>query len=84
MNRQFDKQPYRNVVVGDLTYVRVGTNWNYICILVDLFNREIIGYSAGSHKTAGLVKQAFMTANGSLKSIHIFPQTVETSSKTGS
>ena len=34
VNRQFDEQPYRNVVVSDLTYVRVGTNWNYICILV--------------------------------------------------
>ena len=47
-------------------------NWNYICILVDLFNREIIGYSAGPHKTANLVKQAFMAINGSLENIHIF------------
>ena len=58
VNREFDEQPYRNVVVSDLTYVRVGMNWNYICVLVDLFNREIIGYSAGPHKTAKLVKQA--------------------------
>lgn len=72
VNREFDKQPYRNVVVSDLTYVRVGMNWNYICVLVDLFNREIIGYSAGPHKTAKLVKQAFMTVKGSLESIHIF------------
>ena len=47
-------------------------NWNYICILVDLFNREIIGYSAGPHKTANLVMQAFMAINGSLENIHIF------------
>lgn len=25
VNREFDEQPYRNVVVSDLTYVRVGT-----------------------------------------------------------
>jgi len=72
VNRKFDDQPYRNVVVSDLTYVRVGMNWNYICVLVDLFNREIIGYSAGPHKTAALVKQAFMPVNGSLEKINIF------------
>ena len=42
LNRQFQNQPYRNVVVSDLTYVRVGNHWNYICILIDLFNREIV------------------------------------------
>ena len=72
VNREFDGQPYRNVVVSDLTYVRVGMNWNYICVLVDLFNREIIGYSARPHKTAKLVKQAFMTVRGSLEKINIF------------
>lgn len=72
VNREFDNQPYRNIVVSDLAYVRVGMNWNYICVLVDLFNREIIGYSAGPNKTAKLVKQAFMNVNGSLKNIQIF------------
>lgn len=72
VNREFYEQPYRNVVVSDLTYVRVEMNWNYICVLVDLFNREIIGYSAGPHKTASLVKQAFMTVGGSLEKIKIF------------
>ena len=59
VNRQFQNRKYRDVVISDLTYVRVGTHWNYICVLADLFNREIIGYSAGEHKTAGLVKEAF-------------------------
>lgn len=72
LDRQFQEQPYRNVVVSDLTYVRVGKHWNYICVLIDLFNREIIGYSAGKHKTAELVKQAFMNVEGNLRDIHIF------------
>lgn len=42
--RQFSNQIEYNVVVSDLTYVRVGMSWNYICVLVDLFNREIIGW----------------------------------------
>lgn len=60
------------MVVSDLTYVRVGMSWNYICVLIDLFNRKIIGYSAESYKTALLVKQAFQTIKGSLKDIRIF------------
>ncbi len=73
LNRQFQNQPYRNVVVSDLTYVRVGNRWNYICVLIDLFNREIIGYSAGEHKTAELVKQAFMKVDGNLSGNPYFP-----------
>lgn len=72
VDRNFNKQPFRNIVVSDLTYVRVGMSWNYICVLIDLFNREIIGYSAGPNKTALLVKQAFQTINGNLKDIQIF------------
>ena len=32
-NREFDNQPHLNVVVSDLTYVRVGDRWHYICVL---------------------------------------------------
>ena len=59
LDRQFgEKAPYE-VVVSDLTYVRVGNNWNYICILLDLHNREIVGYSCGKNKDAKLVYDAF-------------------------
>lgn len=47
IERKFNDQDHLQVVVSDLTYVRIGHAWNYICVLVDLFNREIIGYSVG-------------------------------------
>ena len=72
VDRNFSGQLYRNVVVSDLTYVRVGMSWHYICVLVDLFNREIIGYSSGRRKTATLVKQAFMSVKENLGDISIF------------
>ena len=72
LDRQFQNREYRDVVISDLTYVRVGTHWNYICILVDLYNREIIGYSAGEQKTAELVKEAFQSVEGSLEEIRLF------------
>lgn len=69
---KFNNQPQHNVVVSDLTYVRVGMSWNYICLLIDLFNREIIGYSAGRNKDAKLVMQAFSRVETNLKNINIF------------
>ena len=65
-------QPEYNVVVSDLTYVRVGMSWNYICVHVDLFNREIIGYSAGRNKDAVLVSKAFSKVKVNLNHIKIF------------
>ena len=59
LDRQFDEKAPYEVVVSDLTYVRVGNNWNYICILLDLHNREIVGYSCGKNKDAKLVYDAF-------------------------
>ena len=72
LNRQFDGQAPYGVVVSDLTYVRVNYKWNYVCILVDLFNREIIGYSAGIHKDAQLVYDAFATVKTDLRNIQMF------------
>ena len=72
LDRKFDDQPKHQVVVSDLTYVRVGKSWNYICVLVDLFNREIIGYSAGKNKNSNLVMQAFSKVKINLKQIQIF------------
>lgn len=55
LNRRFNQQKELTVIVSDLTYVRVENRWNYICLFVDLYNREIIGHSAGPHKDAGLI-----------------------------
>ena len=72
VSRAFSNQPAYQVVVSDLTYVRVGGRWNYICVLVDLHNREIIGYSAGKNKDAALVGKAFSRVAINLEKIQIF------------
>ena len=46
---------------GDLTYVRVGSGWAYVCLLVDLADRGIVGHSAGRTRDASLVPGAFAT-----------------------
>ena len=56
LNRKFLRDNPLEAIVTDLTYVRVGKKWNYVCFILDLFNREILGYSCGEHKDAVLVK----------------------------
>ncbi len=63
VNRQFDKQSHLN---------RVGHHWHYLCVLVVLFNCEMIGYSSGSNKNAELVKKAFIIVKINLSQIKIF------------
>ena len=72
VNREFDDRELLEVVVSDLTYVRVNGKWNYVCLILDLHNREIIGHSAGKHKTASLVYEAFASIKHDLKKIKIF------------
>lgn len=72
LNREFNPDQELKVVVSDLTYVRVNHKWHYICLLTDLFNREIIGYSAGPKKTATLVKRAFASVPYNLNQLELF------------
>jgi putative transposase len=60
------------VVVSDLTYVRVNQKWHYICVFVDLFNREIIGFSTGPNKDAPLVYRTFGSIQKDLRKIEYF------------
>lgn len=72
VNREFNDRTHLEVVVSDLTYVRVKNKWNYICLLINLFNREIVGFSAGPNKTAELVYDAFLNSNVNLSKVQIF------------
>ncbi len=70
--RRFGGHEPRTHVCSDLTYVRVGGGWSYVCLLVDLANREIVGHSAGPRKDADLVRAAFATVEFPLSDIQVF------------
>lgn len=72
VDREFDEKEKFEIIVSDLTYVRVGLNWHYICTIVDLHNREIIGYSSGPSKDAKLVKTAFPNIQSNLFNFKCF------------
>ncbi|MEG0473805.1 MAG: IS3 family transposase [Solibacillus sp.] len=69
---QFKQDEQLAVIVSDLTYIRVGKKWHYVCLFVDLFNREIIGRSAGANKTAELVYQAISSIQANLNDVKMF------------
>ena len=72
VNRDFDNKEHLEIIVSDLTYVRVGNKWHYICLIIDLFNREFIGYSVGKQKSAELVHIAFSRIKYPLDKIKVF------------
>ncbi len=72
LNREFKRENQLDVVVSDLTYVNVAGRWNYICLILDLWNREIVGYACGKQKNADLVYKAICTIPYSLDKINIF------------
>ena len=71
LNREFDQEEEMRVVVSDLTYVRVNKKWHYVCVFVDLFNREIIGFSTGPENKL-LVYRAFASIKVDLRKIKLF------------
>ncbi len=72
LNREFNTDKHLDVIVSDLTYVRVLNRWHYICVILNLSNREIIGYSSGNQKTAELVYKAFSKIKYPLNEIRLF------------
>ena len=72
LKRKFEQTEAKRFVVSDLTYVKVHHQWHYICVLIDLFNREIIGHSVGRNKDAALISRAFASVQGDLRQIQWF------------
>lgn len=72
LNREFNRKVQLDIIVSDLTYVRVGQDWRYVCLIVDLWNREIIGWSTSRYKDARLVKQALYSIPYRLDQVKIF------------
>jgi len=60
--RQF-MVPMPNMVwVSDITYLPTSDGWLYLCIILDLHDRKIVGWSMRSDMTALLVIDAFTAA----------------------
>ena len=72
LDRGFDGYAPHTHLAGDLTYVRVGGDWAYVCLPVGLADRGIVGHSAGRTRDAGLVLSAFATLDFPLTDVQVF------------
>jgi transposase InsO family protein len=63
-NRQLDLVTSRpnQIWVGDITYIRVGSSWRYIAIVLDKHSRRVVGWRMGKRKDLALTLAAFNDA----------------------
>ena len=50
-------------LVGDITYLRTGEGWLYLATVIDLFNREVVGWSMTDHMRTELIAGALRMAH---------------------
>jgi transposase InsO family protein len=68
---EFESDTKYAVVLSDLTFVRVGGKWCYLCAILDLFNREVIGWAIGTSKGEQLVIEAYYSIRDDLRKIRL-------------
>lgn len=62
LKQNFNVDAPKTAYVGDITYISTDEGWLYLATVVDLFNREIVGWSMNSTMTRKLVMDAFNAA----------------------
>jgi putative transposase len=64
LDRNFDVDTPNKVWVSDITTVHVNYQPYYLCTILDLFSRKVVGYSIGNHQETSLIELAFKKAVG--------------------
>ena len=59
LNREFNPERPNLKLVGDITYLRVGSHWEYLSVFIDLYSRKIVGWDLSRRLTADSTCDAF-------------------------
>ena len=62
LNREFTVDTPDSVWTSDITYITTGEGWLYLAAVVDLFSRQVVGWSMQPHMQASLVTDALRMA----------------------
>lgn len=62
LDRQFDVARINQVYAGDITYIRTHQGWLYLAVVIDLFSRQVVGWSMAAHMKTQLVNDALLMA----------------------
>ena len=47
---------------GDLTYLKVGTRWQYLAVVLDLYSRKVLAWSLGNQRPTELTSRVLQCA----------------------
>jgi transposase InsO family protein len=64
LNRDFHAAYPGEKWVSDITYLRTGSGWLYLTVILDLWDRKVIGWSMSEDLTAEPVSRALAMAVG--------------------
>jgi putative transposase len=62
LNRQFTADRPNQVYVGDITYIHTLEGWLYLAVVIDLYSRQVVGWSMAEHMRTKLVNDALLMA----------------------
>ncbi len=80
LQRAFKQNKPNQAWVTDITYIRVKQSWLYLCSVLDLYSKRIVGWSMSSQITASMACEALTMALKNRK----YPQGVIVHSDRGS
>jgi putative transposase len=62
LDRKFYVAVPNTVWVSDITYLPTSEGWLYLCVVIDLFDRMVVGWSMRTDQTTAIVIDAFTMA----------------------
>ncbi len=62
LERDFAASASNSKWATDITYVRTGEDWLYLCVVIDLYSRWVVGWSMSAVQDRQLVLQAVLMA----------------------
>ena len=62
LDRQFDVAEPDKVWVGDITYIATDEGWLFLAVVIDLFSRQVVGWSLRQDMTRDIVIDALRMA----------------------
>jgi len=64
LNREFKVKEPDKIYVSDITYIWTHEGWLYLAVIIDLFSRQVVGWSLNSRMSKDLIMNALCMAIG--------------------
>ena len=62
LQQRFSKDAPNLVWVSDITYLKTGRKWYYLCVIIDLFSRKVVSWHLSGKADVSLVMTTFQKA----------------------